>query len=1070
MTAPNNERSFQTLFELSVPASGVLDTTRLARMVTDHVHLVNGDRVEVWIWDATADALLPLGKCRDDTCDSQLLVPQNCRQSLVTETFFERKATLIRDFAKLGQAGAPAEQAGTATAMAVPLQHGNDAIGVLLASSETPGVFTEDHLDLLSLFAAQLAPALHAAQHHADSEARSADAGGFASLMRLETSASHVEEVLDAVVLTARQLTGSDYSRIVLNEQGYLGPDSAHGAYTTSRLARVLIPGSPIAQCSKSRMTVIVERLGENPEFPPETIPMALREDLRTMLVAPLLTGENLVGYLIVGWRSEVSPTASQVRLAETLAGHSAALVNNAQTQLRAREQERAFRALYEFGVLAGGVLDPAILAQLAVDQVHDLTGADHVGIWLWDASTELLVPLRGYNTTPHAAGFTSRRRGEGLVGEIFSAQEPVLVRDFSPYARAKTPASAGGTVTAIAVPLRHTSAGIGVLIAGSRTPDAFTEEHVRLLSLFAAQLSPALRVAQLHVESDARRVREEQRRLEAEALAELMRLEETATGIKDVVYHIAATAMTLTAADFIRIGVLDGAGGVVQYAHGTISDALPDHRLAADGPFAHCIHDRKTIVVEHIGENTEFPIETMPTVGPEKLRTLMALPLITADRVVGSLTLGWRSDISPGADQVRLGEMLASHAATLIDNAQAHEREREQNRFTTTVMQSLGEGLLVLDTEGCVSFMNPAAEEMLGWSQDELRGQDAHALIHLSCDQDVPRLFGDCPLRHDWSADTIVQVETDTFVRKDGAHLQVSYTASAILNAGQLESLVIAFRDITQQRQARLALETSEARYRQIVETAQEGIFTSNANGHITFANQKMADMVGCTVERLCQSLMFDFMAPEQRATTAANLERGDMMAGKQFDTTLHRPDGKIISISVSVSPLYNEQLEFIGILSMVTNITERKRAEEALAHQARHDSLTGLPNRALLQDRLENAIHAVHRDARPAAVMFLDMDGFKDVNDSFGHKLGDELLRQIGSRLVRALHETDTVARLGGDEFAVVVEGVGGIEEAEAVAAKVLEALETPYIVGEQALSITASIGIATLSTARR
>ncbi len=115
------------------------------------------------------------------------------------------------------------------------------------------------------------------------------------------------------------------------------------------------------------------------------------------------------------------------------------------------------------------------------------------------------------------------------------------------------------------------------------------------------------------------------------------------------------------------------------------------------------------------------------------------------------------------------------------------------------------------------------------------------------------------------------------------------------------------------------------------------------------------------------------------------------------------------------------------------------------------------------MLQDRFESAIRTVHRDARPAAVMFLDMDGFKDVNDSFGHNLGDELLRQISSRLVEALRETDTVARLGGDEFAVVVEGIGGVEEAEAVAAKILESLETPYIVGEQALSITASIGIA-------
>ncbi len=124
--------------------------------------------------------------------------------------------------------------------MAVPLLHGNDAIGVLLADSKSTDAFAEEDLRLLSLFAALLAPALQAAQHHANSEARRAEAEGLATLMRLAASAANVDEVLDAVVSTASSLTGADYTRIALNEQGYLGPASVSGAHTTNPLGQVL--------------------------------------------------------------------------------------------------------------------------------------------------------------------------------------------------------------------------------------------------------------------------------------------------------------------------------------------------------------------------------------------------------------------------------------------------------------------------------------------------------------------------------------------------------------------------------------------------------------------------------------------------------------------------------------------------------------------------------------------------------------------------------------------------------------------------------------------------------------
>ncbi|MCL1598308.1 MAG: diguanylate cyclase, partial [Actinomycetia bacterium] len=139
------------------------------------------------------------------------------------------------------------------------------------------------------------------------------------------------------------------------------------------------------------------------------------------------------------------------------------------------------------------------------------------------------------------------------------------------------------------------------------------------------------------------------------------------------------------------------------------------------------------------------------------------------------------------------------------------------------------------------------------------------------------------------------------------------------------------------------------------------------------------------------------------------------------------------------------------------------KRRSDGRLGYLAQYDQLTGLINRTLFQDRLNSAIARARREGGLVTVMFLDIDGFKDVNDRFGHSVGDELLRQVAARLVACLRETDTVARIGGDEFTVVLEGGKRVEDAGQVAMKILKTIGSPYQVGNKELIITASIGIA-------
>ncbi len=151
------------------------------------------------------------------------------------------------------------------------------------------------------------------------------------------------------------------------------------------------------------------------------------------------------------------------------------------------------------------------------------------------------------------------------------------------------------------------------------------------------------------------------------------------------------------------------------------------------------------------------------------------------------------------------------------------------------------------------------------------------------------------------------------------------------------------------------------------------------------------------------------------------------------------------------------------VGLLGLAIWLFLRNRPDRSLGYLAQYDHLTGLINRALFRDRLSSALVRARRDGGLVTVMFLDIDGFKDVNDRFGHSVGDEVLRQIASRLVECLRESDTVARLGGDEFTVILEGGQRVEDAGQVATKILKAIGTPYQIGDKELVVTTSIGIA-------
>ena len=258
--------------------------------------------------------------------------------------------------------------------------------------------------------------------------------------------------------------------------------------------------------------------------------------------------------------------------------------------------------------------------------------------------------------------------------------------------------------------------------------------------------------------------------------------------------------------------------------------------------------------------------------------------------------------------------------------------------------------------------------------------------------------------------------------------------------------------------------LKKSEKHYRLMVETAEEGVWLTDARGLTTFVNKKMASLLGYEADEIIGMPMQSFVDREVLPQATQAMEQRKMKERAQSDIKFIRKDGRGLWSILTTNPILDEQGDFIGSLAMVTDITERKMAEEQLIHDAFHDLLTGLPNRALFLDRLGVCIqHLKRRSDYLFAVLFLDLDRFKNINDSLGHISGDHLLIEIGRRLSNSIRPGDTVARLGGDEFCVLLDDMTSPEEALNIADRIQKDLTTPVHLDGHEIVTTASIGIA-------
>jgi diguanylate cyclase (GGDEF)-like protein/PAS domain S-box-containing protein len=258
-------------------------------------------------------------------------------------------------------------------------------------------------------------------------------------------------------------------------------------------------------------------------------------------------------------------------------------------------------------------------------------------------------------------------------------------------------------------------------------------------------------------------------------------------------------------------------------------------------------------------------------------------------------------------------------------------------------------------------------------------------------------------------------------------------------------------------------ALERSEERFRRIVHCADEGIWEIDALGFITFVNPKMAALLGCEIEDLLEQPLVRYMDEEGRTRFESHDVRRQHARGERVELKFIRCDGAELWTSAATTPIFDVAGNYLGALALVTDITRSRASAERIWHQANFDELTGLPNRHMFRDRLAQEMRKADRGATFVALLYIDLDHFKEVNDRLGHAVGDALLAEAARRVKACVRVTDTLARIGGDEFTVILSGLERVGSVDRIAQAILDALGRPFEVAGELAGVSASVGIA-------
>jgi diguanylate cyclase (GGDEF)-like protein/PAS domain S-box-containing protein len=590
--------------------------------------------------------------------------------------------------------------------------------------------------------------------------------------------------------------------------------------------------------------------------------------------------------------------------------------------------QARAFRALYDISIAIGGVLDRTELARVVTYHARELLAADGAVLHVWNDEANGFQEL---NSTTLDAGMRSGvlSMGQGIAGQAALHRSVLVIEDYPNWPHAVQGAVEQGLCSALAAPLVVGERVIGVLAARFTAPRRITTQHEFILTLLAAQVAPALEAVRLFAAQSRLLDRER-------ALREVSRVLASDLDERRVLDLAVRHAAQLLDAPYARIWLMDANGDFrCDAAEGFLERGPLGECLSATTSLVGFSANRDVVNLADGPAHVSFADRTFTA--RTGLRGYLAMPIRRGGVSLGVLEVMRHEAQVFGSSDEQVLAGLADVVAIAVANARALASVAASEQRLRNVYSAIACGILVQDPDGVILHANAVAEEIVGYSLDQMRGRSSVGLW---------KIVGD---------DGVEQAPTQ----------------------------------------------------RRVLRAAATGVAERN--------------VTSCIIP----------------------------------------PNGQRRWLMLNAVPVTDAEGR-VQVVSSFIDITEHKRAEDTLAYQTLHDDLTGLPNRVFLHDRLDQTIAVAQRDDGPLALLLMDLDHFKEINDTLGHHSGDELLRQVGLRLRAAVRSDDTVARLGGDEFAILLPGAD-LASAERVAAELLEALKAPVYLEGRALGVGASIGIA-------
>ena len=389
-----------------------------------------------------------------------------------------------------------------------------------------------------------------------------------------------------------------------------------------------------------------------------------------------------------------------------------------------------------------------------------------------------------------------------------------------------------------------------------------------------------------------------------------------------------------------------------------------------------------------------------------------------------------------------------------------AHAEVERQHAFLQTLLNAIPNPIFYKDAGGAYRLVNEAFVRMLGMSEPNLIGKTVHdisppdlARKYEEMDNALLLAQGKASQRYDF------QVKSE-----QGLRSVVFFKESILDSAGAVRGLVGTISDVTQLRDKERELELATARYRNILENAVEGIAEFSARGEFLDVNPALARMLGymTPAELLAdagRSASDFYVEPVQRDAMVESVRREGRI--QRFEMLVRRRDGGESWLSLSLNGVFDASGELVRMHGLALDVTKQRAEHEELARMASTDILTGLANRAAMLAQLDRMLTLAGERGLVLGVLYMDLDGFKEINDQWGHQAGDEVLVQVAGRLRRRLRGSDVLARMGGDEFAILLWDLGAERNLQTVAQAVLRDMGTPFACRDGLCELGASLG---------